>query len=238
MQNINEFGQPIGEAIKHFKVPPRPNFNVLKGNAATIIPISKDHLSALHAAFMHDKDGRNWTYLPYGPFKLERDFKAWAENLCFGEDPKFFTIFNSAGPAGFVGYLNIQPQVGCIEVGHVHLSPLLQRTRAGTEALLLMIEWAFEAGYRRVEWKCDSLNSPSRHAAQRLGFSYEGTFRQALIYKSRNRDTTWFAATNKDWPALKQAYHAWLNPENFDAQDKELKKLSELTAGALVHIDR
>src|SRR6202040_227613 len=119
------------------------------------------------------------------------EYVEWAKLTCFGNDPQFYTIFLGDNPAGVASYLRIEPKVGCIEIGHIHLSPLLQRTREGTEALLLMIEWAFDAGYRRLEWKCDALNAPSRHAAQRLGLSFEGIFRQATMYKSRNRDTAW-----------------------------------------------
>lgn len=227
---MNEHGQPIGYPIQDFKLPPHPNFTLLTGNAVTLTPISHSHLSSLYTAFSRDSKGLNWTYMPYGPFLNEADFTNWAEATCFGEDPKFYTISGFEGPAGVASYLRIDPKIGSIEIGHIHLSPLLQRTRAGTEALLLLIEWAFETGYRRLEWKCDALNAPSRHAAQRLGLSYEGVFRQATIYKSRNRDTAWYAATSKDWPNLKKAYHTWRNPDNFNAQNHEIRKLSELTA--------
>ena len=140
-----------------------------------------------------DAKGGNWTYMPYGPFADLGVFTEWAKSTCFGDDPKFYTIFLANQPAGLASYLRIDPKIGCIEIGHIHLSPLLQRTRAGTEALLLMIEWAFRAGYRRLEWKCDALNAPSRRAAERLGFSFEGIFRQGTIYKSRNRDTAWYS---------------------------------------------
>jgi RimJ/RimL family protein N-acetyltransferase len=202
--------------------------------AVTVSPISSSHLSHLYRAFSLDLKGSNWTYLSYGPFSTENDFVNWAKNTCFREDPKFFTISTSEGPAGVASYLRIDPTVGCIEIGHIHLSPLLQRTLAGTEAVILMIRWAFEAGYRRLEWKCDSLNEPSRRAAQRLGLSYEGTFRQATIYKLRNRDTAWYAATSEDWPSLKQVYENWLNPNNFTPEGQEIKKLSEMTSHLLV----
>jgi RimJ/RimL family protein N-acetyltransferase len=226
----NPHGQPIGFAIENFVMPPRPNFDRLTGNFVSVEPISSMDIPALHKAFSLDAEGCNWTYLPYGPFAGEKEFTNWAETNCFGEDPKFYTIFLKQNPAGVAGFLRIDPKVGCIEIGHIHFSPLLQRTRVGTEALLLMIEWAFHAGYRRVEWKCDALNAPSRHAAQRLGLSFEGIFRQATIYKSRNRDTAWYAATSEDWPDLEKAYHVWRKPENFDDQGKEIKKLSELTS--------
>lgn len=229
VHHTNTLGQPIGFTIHNFTPPPRPNFNSLSGNYARLELISLSHLNSLFEAFSLDTQGINWTYMPYGPFKDLKEFSEWAQKACFGEDPKFYTIFHGDKPAGLASYMRIEPTVGCIEIGHIHLSPLLQKTREGTEALLLMIEWAFNAGYRRLEWKCDALNAPSCKAAQRLGFSFEGIFRQATIYKSRNRDTSWYAITDQDWSALKNAYQIWLNPQNFDANGKEIKKLSEQT---------
>lgn len=229
----NELGQLIGYAVTDYTPPPLPNFAKLEGSVVAVEPISSAHLGSLYAAFSIDSMGANWTYLPYGPFANEEEFRQWAMVTCFSEDPKFYTIVNDKGPAGVAGYLRIQPEIGSIEIGHVHLSPLLQRTRVGTEALLLLIKWAFEAGYRRVEWKCDALNIPSKRAAQRLGFSYEGNFRQATLYKNRNRDTSWYAATNEDWPALKQAYERWLDSGNFTPDGQEIKKLSDMTSPLL-----
>lgn len=230
----NELGQLIGYAVTNYTPPSLPNFPQLEGSVVVVEPISSAHLAALYAAFSIDSTGANWTYLPYGPFASEEEFRQWAMANCFSEDPKIYTIVTDKGPAGIVGYLRIQPDIGSIEIGHVHLSPILQRTRAGTEALLLMIKWAFEAGYRRVEWKCDALNIPSKRAANRLGFSFEGNFRQAVVYKKRNRDTSWYAATSEDWPALKQAYERWLNSNNFTPDGQEIKKLSDLTSSLIL----
>lgn len=232
MDHINELGQPISFPVENFTPPPRPNFNSLIGNFVRVEPISLSHLSQLYTAFAQNRDGGNWTYLPYGPFGSETEFADWAKMTCLGEDPKFYTILGPHGATGIASYMRMEPKVGCIELGHIHLSPLLQRQRAGTEALLLMIEWAFEAGYRRLEWKCDALNRPSCRAAQRLGLSYEGTFRRATIYKSRNRDTAWYAATSKEWPALRGAYQEWRSLKNFDHNGHEIQKLSALTASA------
>lgn len=230
---INELGQPVGFAVENFIAPSRPNINFLTGNYARVEPISITHVSSLYDAFSIDSKGINWTYMPYGPFADSVEFAEWAKSTCFREDPKFYTIFLDDNPAGLASYLRIEPQVGCIEIGHIHLSPLLQRTRTGTEALLLMIKWVFDAGYRRLEWKCDALNAPSRCAAQRLGFSFEGIFRQATMYKSRNRDTAWYAITEREWPDLEKMYQNWKQPDNFDADGREFKKLSELTSGIL-----
>lgn len=227
---MNALGQPIGFAVKNFSIPLHPGFNRLSGDDVSLDPISASHLPDLFEAFAMDLNGGNWTYLAYGPFADLLEFTEWAKKFCFGEDPKFYTVLLKGKPAGMLSFLRIDPTVGSIEIGHVHFSPLLQRTREGTEALLLMINWAFEAGYRRVEWKCDALNAPSRRAAKRLGFSFEGIFKQATIYKSRNRDTAWFSITSQEWPQLEKAYHLWIKRENFDSNGKELKKLSDLTS--------
>jgi RimJ/RimL family protein N-acetyltransferase len=129
--------------------------------------------------------------------------------------------------------MRIDPRNGAIEVGNLNFSPLLQRKPAATEAMYLMMKRAFELGYRRYEWKCDSLNAPSRAAAQRLGFSYEGIFRQASVYKDRSRDTAWYAMIDSEWPELDKAFRRWLDPANFDAQGRQRDRLSELTAPVL-----
>jgi RimJ/RimL family protein N-acetyltransferase len=149
-------------------------------------------------------------------------------------DPLFYTVGCDGKAVGVAAYLRIAPEAGSIEVGHINFSPLLQRTPAATEAMFLMMRHAFELGYRRYEWKCDSLNAPSRRAAQRLGLSYEGIFRQALVYKGRNRDSAWYAAIDKEWPALESAFERWLAPENFDTDGKQRVRLSDLTAPILV----
>jgi RimJ/RimL family protein N-acetyltransferase len=150
-----------------------------------------------------------------------------AEN---SDDPLFFSFApEGEDAAGFGSYLRITPEAGSIEVGFLAFSPRLQRSVAATEAMYLMMKWAFEAGYRRYEWKCDALNAPSRRAAQRLGLSYEGVFRQATVVKGRNRDTAWFAAIDAEWPALEAAFQTWLAPENFDADGRQKTSLRELT---------
>ena len=147
-------------------------------------------------------------------------------------DPYFFAIIKRASnkAVGLASYLRIKPEVGSIEVGHINYSPLLQQTREGTEAMFLLMKWAFESGYRRYEWKCNALNTKSRNAAQRLGLSYEGVFRQMSISKGRNRNTVWFAAIDKEWPALEAAFQAWLNPKNFDENGRQMERLANLTA--------
>jgi RimJ/RimL family protein N-acetyltransferase len=136
---------------------------------------------------------------------------------------------DSGRPTGITSYLRIDPANGVVEIGWVLFSPLLQRTRAATEALSLQIDYAFQLGYRRVEWKCDSLNAPSRSAAERLGFQYEGTFRQAVVTKGRNRDTTWYSLIDREWPAVRAAHQRWLDPVNFLPDGRQILRLSELT---------
>ena len=185
------------------------------------------HAAALFDAFRLDPAGLDWTYLPYGPFDDAGTFRSWLDSIAVGEDPLFYTILDDGAKAlGVASYLRIFPDIGSIEVGHIHYSPVLQRSRAATEAMYLMMRRAFdELGYRRYEWKCDSLNAPSRRAANRLGFGYEGTFRQATIYKGRNRDTAWYSIIDKDWPAVRSAFEKWLDPANFDASGAQRTRL-------------
>jgi RimJ/RimL family protein N-acetyltransferase len=146
---------------------------------------------------------------------------------CLSDDPLFFVIVDAAAgrAVGQASYLNIKPAQGSIEVGHVYFSPLMQRSRVATEAMYLMMRRAFETGYRRYEWKCDALNARSRVAAERFGFAYEGTFRQATVVKGRNRDTAWYAAIDSEWPALSATFEAWLAPENFNAEGQQRRRL-------------
>jgi RimJ/RimL family protein N-acetyltransferase len=195
---------------------------------------ARSHGTSLFAANSLDAEGRMWTYLGYGPFDSEATYRAWAEEMSSKSDPLFFAIIDRASgrAIGVASYLRIDPRAGSIEVGHLAYSPLLQGTTAATEAMFLMMERAFDLGYRRYEWKCDALNAPSRAAALRLGFTFEGIFRQAVIVKGRNRDTAWFSIIDKEWPTLRRAFERWLAPANFDAAGKQLKRLSELTSQA------
>jgi len=193
------------------------------------------HADDLFAANSLDKDGRNWTYLFQEPFADFESYRAWLEQMAKSDDPLFHTIVDAkAGKAvGVATFMRIDRTHGVIEVGNINYSPLLQRTPAATEAMFLMMRRAFdELGYRRYEWKCDSLNAPSRAAALRLGFQYEGLFRQAGFYKKRNRDTAWFSMIDTEWPALKRAYEQWLAPANFDAGGRQRQKLTDLISKA------
>ena len=231
-QMINHLGQPIGFAVSNWTPPPTPPRATLTGRFCRIEPLSVErHAADLYAANSLDTEGRIWTYMAYGPFADMAAYVAWMTRACQSSDPLFHAIIDAATDkaVGVASYLRIDPTNGTIEVGGLVFSPLLQRTPAATEAMFLMMQNAFALGYRRYEWKCDSLNAPSRAAAQRLGFSYEGLFRQAIIYKGRSRDTAWYAIIDQEWPALQAAYTQWLAPTNFDETGQQRVRLTDLT---------
>lgn len=235
-QKYNELDQPIGFAIPDWTPPPRPDRTILHGRYCRVEPLEpKRHADDLYAAIQQDEQGVSWTYMPYGPFATPAAYRRWLDEACCGDDPLFFALVDSASDKalGVASYLRINPDAGSIEVGHIHLSPLLQRRAMATEALFLLMQNAFALGYRRYEWKCDALNAASHAAAQRFGLSYEGTFRQATVYKGRNRDTAWYAAIDSEWPALQEAFVYWLDPDNFDAQGHQRTRLRDLTAPLL-----
>jgi RimJ/RimL family protein N-acetyltransferase len=188
------------------------------------------HAAELFDANRADASGRMWTYLAYGPFDTFDAYRAWVERMSASEDPLFFAVVDLASgrASGVASYLRIAEANGAIEVGHIAFAPALQRTPAATEAMYLMMQRVFALGYRRYEWKCDALNAASRAAAARLGFSYEGIFRQATVYKGRNRDTAWFAAIDREWPTLDAGFRQWLSPENFDADGRQRARLGDL----------
>ena len=233
MPRLNALGQPIGDALDHWQAPPRPARTAIEGRWARLEPLSPDaHGRALFDANALDAEGRNWTYLPIGPFAALTDYDAWLRQVAPGDDPLFFTIIDRehGRPVGVASYLRIDPVAGSIEVGHINFSPLAQRTRAATDAMYLMMRHAFALGYRRYEWKCDALNAPSRVAAERFGFTYEGLFRQATLYKGRSRDTAWYSVLDIDFPAVEAAYLSWLAPDNFDAEGRQRRRLADLMA--------
>ncbi|MBW4047175.1 MAG: GNAT family N-acetyltransferase [Proteobacteria bacterium] len=222
---------PLGTALPGWAPPPVPTHAVLRGKRARLEALRPGHCAALYRAFAADVAGRMWAYLPYGPFESARAYQAWVEGQCGGADPLFFAIVESSSgqPCGVAAYLRIDARNGCIEIGHLAFAPSLQRTVAATEALFLLLDHAFGLGYRRVEWKCNALNAASRRAAQRLGFSFEGLFRQAAVVKGRNRDTAWYAVLDREWPTLRSAHLRWLAAENFDATGRQRLALADLT---------
>lgn len=228
----NHLGQPVGAPLVDWTPRSRPPRTLIKGRLCRLEPLEASrHARALHASYSADRDGRNWTYLPYGPFASSDEYAAWVASVETGDDPLFFAIIDLASeqPVGVASYLRIDPAMGCIEVGHLSYSPFLQRTAAATEAMYLMMRRAFdELGYRRYEWKCDSFNAPSWRAAERLGFTYEGTFRQAVVMKRRNRDNAWLSILDEEWPAVRAALEGWLDAANFDKSGRQRRRLGEL----------
>jgi len=226
----SDFGQPIGAALPNWTARPHPPRTSIGGRFCRVEPLDPaghgdDLYECIGAPANHD--GR-WTYLPYGPFDNRQRFQSWLETAATSEDPMFFAIVDRGRHAvGVAAYMRIDRANGVIEVGHLNFSPHLQRTAAATEAMYLMLRRAFdELGYRRYEWKCDSLHAVSRRAAERLGFTYEGLFRQAIVYRQRSRDTAWFSLIDAEWPARRAAFEAWLAPENFDASGAQRQPLS------------
>ncbi|GAB1362237.1 GNAT family protein [Rhodobacter sp.] len=220
----------LGREVRNWTPPPRPGHEAIEGGVVRLEPLSADaHAADLHRAFAGHE--ALWDYMPYGPFVSAGAYHRWAKEREAAEDPRFFVLRDRATGhcGGIASYLRIAPDAGSIEVGHICIAPEMQRGLAATEAMWLMMDWAFRTGYRRYEWKCNALNLPSRRAAQRLGFSYEGVFRNHLVVKGRNRDTAWFAVTCEDWPALSEAFRAWLAPGNFDASGRQKERLSDLT---------
>tara|TARA_B100000686_G_scaffold304425_1_gene342035 strand:- start:5189 stop:5899 length:711 start_codon:yes stop_codon:yes gene_type:complete len=226
----------LGFTVDGWQPPPLPTKESMEGNYCRLTRLDPEtHTADLFAAFAKDAKNIDWTYLPYGPFDSPSTLKTWLEAVAGESDPLFYTVMDGQEKAvGVASYLRITPANGSIEVGHIHFSLQLQKTPAATEAMYLMMKHAFALGYRRYEWKCDALNQRSRRAALRLGLSFEGIFRQATVYKGRNRDTAWYATIDLEWPKLKTAFEAWLDPANFDASGKQGMSLSDLTAPVLV----
>ncbi len=224
--------QPLGPLLPDWTPRPPPPRAPFTGRYCRLEPLDATaHASDLHDAYQPDPGGQLWTYLPYGPFPDLAAYRAWVEERSREADPLFFAIVDpvSGRAVGVASYLRVDPRNGSIEVGHLAYSSRLQRTAAATEAMYLMMEQAFALGYRRYEWKCHSLNAPSRAAALRLGFKFEGLFRQAAVVKGRSRDTAWYSILDVEWPAVRRALECWLAPDNFDTTGRQRLSLSELT---------
>ncbi len=204
----------------------------LEGRSLRLEPIDPArHVADLFAVSADDP--ALWTYMPYGPFEDPAQMEAWLEACARSDDPLFMALVETADAraGGMASFLNIRPAHGVLELGHIWFSQRLRQRRPATEAIFLMLSAAFDdLGYRRVEWKCDAANAASRRAALRFGFVYEGIFRQHLIVKGRNRDTAWFAILDRDWPALRSGFEAWLDPANFDDSGRQRRALSALTS--------
>ena len=214
-------------------LPPR---TVVEGRYVRLEPLEHRHIPDLWDA--HKDAPEVWRYIPSGPFSSEAELGAWVDKVRIEVDPMQFAVrMNDGRLGGTLSIMRINPAAGSAEVGYIVFTPRLQRTREATEAVYLTIKWAFEAGYRRFEWKCNAANVVSRRAAERFGLSYEGIFRQAAVVKGKNRDTAWFAAIDSEWPALKAAFETWLDPENFSPDGQQKLRLADLTAPILAARD-
>lgn len=217
--------------------PPLPPRTAINGRYATLEPLSDHHVPGLREAHLEDAEDAMWRFLPVGPFDAA-GYADWVRDHRLQHDPLHFAVRMEDGRlGGTLSLMRMTPVAGSIETGWLTFAPRLQRTREATEAVYLLMRWAFEAGYRRFEWKCDAANAGSRRAAQRYGLSYEGVFRQAGVVKGRNRDTAWFAAIDGEWPALREAFDTWLDEANFDEDGRQRQSLSDLTAPILVARD-
>jgi RimJ/RimL family protein N-acetyltransferase len=223
---------PLGEELGWTPVQ-RPARTPLRGSHVLIRPVEPDADAGPLFAASHPPDGDPaiWTYLPDGPYQSAdhlRRMLGWATR---SEDPLYFTLaaLPDERPVGIASYLRITPDFGVIEIGHIWFGTPLRRTPAATEAIYLLARHAFDdLHYRRLEWKCDALNAASRRAAERLGFSFEGVFRQHMVIKGRNRDTAWYAITDNEWPAIRRGFEEWLAPDNFDPNGRQRQSLGKL----------
>jgi len=236
MTRTNELGQPIGEPLpKGWRPPTEPAAVTLNGRYVTVEPLQAAvHGKDLYRALQEDTSGAGWTYLMNGPYAGLEDFLVWLQSAELSTDPLFSAYVDqrTARAVGYGAFMRMDAAMGCVEVGNLRMSPLLQRTAMSTEAMHLKMAYAFKLGYRRYEWKCDALNAPSRQAAARLGFTFEGIFRNATHYKGRSRDTAWYSITDDEWPAIRAAHNAWLHPDNFDANGHQKRSLGEFIRGS------
>ena len=232
-QYFNDLNQPIGFPIEDWQPVQRPSTEPMLGQHCRLEGLEpQKHAKSLYEHFCLDTEHQNWTYLPYGPFTTFAAFNAWLTQISLQDDPLFYTVIDARTEqvVGMASYLRINPEVGTIEVGHIHFSPAMQGTCLATETMYLMMSRVFDdLGYRRYEWKCDALNAPSNAAALRLGFTFEGIFRQLTMYKSRNRDTAWYAIIDSDWPDIKAEFKRWLDPANFDDKGRQKTKLNQIS---------
>ena len=233
---LNEFQQLTGPPVDGWQPRALPPRTAMVGAYCRVEPVDVERdAKALFEAYHDAPDGRDWTYLFVGPFTDFESYREYLTKAATTSDPLHHTIIDlaTAKPVGTAALMRIDPAHGVIEVGHIIYSPRMQRTRAATEAMYLMMRRAFdELGYRRYEWKCDDNNLRSRAAALRYGFSFEGVFRQAIVYKGRSRDTAWYSIIDREWPAIRGGFEQWLAPSNFDAAGNQIARLSALIARA------
>lgn len=224
---------PSVEAVDPLPPGLRPANTTYRGQYVQLEPLDvRRHAEELYpVSHSNPDDGSLWDYLPYGPFEDLDTFRNWLRTCSSTADPLFFAVRDqgSGRAGGVTSFLNIHPTVGSIEIGHIWFGPALQNTAAATEALYLMIRHAMDdLGYRRMEWKCNALNRPSRNAARRLGFTFEGIFYQHTIAKGRNRDTAWYSILDGEWPTIRANFQTWLDPENFHEDGRQRTSLGDM----------
>lgn len=230
MEYFNELNQPVGEPLPNWEPRPHPQRITLQGRLCRLEPLTLDHAEALFNAYQLFPDDGHWTWMLRGPDKTVEEHKAWIQSVLTVNDPINYAVIDNKTnqPVGSIALMRIDAANGVMEVGHVHYSPLLAKTIIATEAQWLLMNYAFETlGYRRYEWKCNACNEPSRRAALRLGFQYEGRFRQAIVTKGHNRDTDWFSIIDKEWPDVNKALQKWLSADNFDQDGKQKQSLED-----------
>lgn len=224
--------------LRDWVPPDLPPRGVIAGRCVTLEPLIRAHAAELFYAYAEDAAGHMWAYLPVGPHATLSAYLAWVDAARLGWDPLHYAVRMGDGRlGGTLSLMRIDPRAGSIEAGWLTFAPRLQRTREATEAVYRLMEWSFNAGYRRFEWKCNAANLASRRAAQRFGLSFEGVFRQATVVKGANRDTAWYAAIDAEWPPLRAAFETWLDPSNFDEAGQQRQALASLTAPVLTARD-
>lgn len=234
----NQFHQPIGDPVSDWTPRSAPAGLTLRGAYCRLEPLNAErHAEDLYAAYSAAPDGRDWTYLSLEPFTSADAYRRYAEDAARSTDPRHYAVVDQTTnkAVGTLALMRTDTKNGVVEVGFVTFSPLLRQTPLSTEAQFLLMTYVFDTlGYRRYEWKCDSLNAPSRKAAERLGFTFEGIFRQAVVYKGRNRDTAWFSILDKEWPQIKQAFLHWLSTDNFDESGRQRVSLAGIREAGVV----
>jgi len=232
MPRLNEFDQPIGDALPHWSPRSRPQHTTLQGQFCRLEPLdAKHHAADLFSALSLAPDDRDWTYLAVEKFGSFEAALAYLEAMQISQDPLFFAVIDgqTQNAVGYVTLMRIDSASGVVEVGNINCSAVLQRTVAATEVQYLLMKYIFEnLGYRRLEWKCDSFNAPSRRAALRLGFCFEGIFRRAMVYKGRSRDTAWFSITDDGWPVIKASLETWMSSDNFEPDGMQRVSLADI----------
>lgn len=226
---VNEFNQPIGEDLKEFELPKAPTIDVLEGKYCRLEKLSSHHIKRLYHHFKANEDAPNWTYLPDEQPQNYEAFESYIHAKIQMKDPYFFAIINRSDQdvVGMLSLLRINEKNASIEVGHIHYANKMKQTCVATEVHYLLANYIFGTlGYRRYEWKCDALNEASIKAAKRLGFKYEGIFRNHTIYKKRSRDTCWLSMLASEWSEYRMKFENWLDPFNYDEFGIQINKLS------------